>query len=576
MRVLFFLLSVCLSFSLAAQPLVTVFEQSKGKQTPTYPEIIAWWTNLDQSFEEVQMRPMGLTDSGEPLHLVLISTFGDLNPESWEKEGKTVLFINNGIHPGEPDGIDASMLFARKILQSKTLKEQYRDIVFAIIPVYNVGGALNRNSDSRANQNGPEAYGFRGNAQNYDLNRDFIKMDTRNARSFVEIFQLIQPQVYLETHVSNGADYQYTLTLLPTQENKLGGETGAWLREHTLPALFAAMEKKKEVITPYVNVWGSTPDKGWTQFMDWPRYSTGYAALHHTMGFMTETHMLKPYEQRVNATLLFMETLAEYCVSQGKKIRELQKSDRKSYQQLDSVAVNWQVDKSTAQTLSFKGYEGQYQASEVTSGQRLYYDKSKPYTREVPFYSLYTASTYVDKPRYFIIPQAWHKIIERLQANGVQMRTLNEDSILQVVQSRIESFETYTRPFEGHYMHYATRVSQKEVAKSFRKGDWLISLDQAAARYLMETLSPEGPDSFFNWNFFDTILQQKEGYSDYVFEDKAAELLKTDVELKAAFEKKKAEDADFAGNAEAQLDYIYKQSKHYEKAHMTLPVYQIR
>ncbi|MDN4165659.1 M14 family metallopeptidase [Cytophagales bacterium LB-30] len=576
MKAFFLLIGTSLCLSLIAQGQVTMFEQSQGKKTPSYPEIIAWWTGLDQNHEEISMRPIGLSDSGEPLHLILLSTSKHFSPEQWEAEGKTVVFINNGIHPGEPDGIDASMLFVRNILQSKKLKEEYRNLVFAIIPVYNVGGAINRNSHSRANQNGPEAHGFRGNAQNYDLNRDFIKMDTRNAQSFVEIFQWLKPQLYLETHVSNGADYQYALTLLPTQENKLGGASGTWLREHMLPALFSEMEKKKEVMTPYVNVWGSTPDKGWTQFVDWPRYSTGYVALQHTIGFMTETHMLKPYEQRVNATLLFMQTLADFAQANGPKIKALQASDRAAYQKLDSVPINWTVDKSQSQTLNFKGYEGRYEPSKVTTGQRLYYDKEKPYTREVSFYNTYIASNYAVKPRYFLIPQGWHRVVERLKVNGVQMQALTQDSTVEVVETRISSFETYIRPFEGHYLHYNTQVSEKVKQKTFRKGDWLISLNQPAARYLMETLSPEAPDSFFNWNFFDTILQQKEGYSDYVFEDKAEELLKSNSELKRAFEEKKAGDAAFAADAEAQLDYIYRNSPHYEEAHMTLPIYQIR
>jgi len=174
--------------------------------------------------------------------------------------------------------------------------------VIAVIPVYNIGGALQRNSTSRTNQEGPKAYGFRGNARNYDLNRDFIKADTKNAKAFTKIFRALDPELFIDNHVSNGADYQYTLTHLFTQHNKLGGKAGVYLNETLMIRLQEALKAKKWDITPYVNVFNTQPEKGFTQFMDSPRYSTGYTTLYNTLGMMVETHMLKPYKLRVEGT----------------------------------------------------------------------------------------------------------------------------------------------------------------------------------------------------------------------------------------------------------------------------------
>ena len=178
----------------------------------------------------------------------------------------------------------------------------FENIVICIIPIYNVGGSLNRNSTSRVNQNGPKSYGFRGNARNFDLNRDFIKNDTKNAQSFAEIFHYINPDIFIDNHVSNGADYQYSLTHLFTQHNKLGGELGDFLNNKMIPDLVKSLENKNLIITPYVNVFNQVPDMGFSQFLDSPRYSTGYTTLFNSLGFMVETHMLKPYDQRVKGT----------------------------------------------------------------------------------------------------------------------------------------------------------------------------------------------------------------------------------------------------------------------------------
>ena len=204
MHRLFLFLFLYISIAGFAQDNPTIFETSNGKQTATYEQTIDFYRVLANSYEEISLMEIGMTDSGKPLHLVVYNS--DKNFD-FQKITKSTILINNGIHPGEPDGIDASMLLLRDIVQNKDLKNKFTDIVICVIPIYNVGGSLNRNVTSRANQNGPETYGFRGNARNYDLNRDFIKNDTKNTQTFAEIFHKINPDIFIDTHVSNGADY---------------------------------------------------------------------------------------------------------------------------------------------------------------------------------------------------------------------------------------------------------------------------------------------------------------------------------------------------------------------------------
>lgn len=553
----------------------TEFENSQGLRTSDYAEVIRFYKLLAADFAQCQITEVGSTDIGEPLHLVLFSASGNFDLKQLRAQGKRVWMINNGIHPGEPDGIDASMMFLRQLLTDKKVQEKYKDIVIGIIPIYNVGGALNLSGYSRANQNGPSVYGFRGNARNLDLNRDFIKQESKNARAFASIFQMLDPDLFLDTHVSNGADYQYTMTLLNTQEDKLGGLLGPYMRDKLNPSLFEKMKSKGHEMTPYVSVYNSTPDQGWNQFMDWPRYSSGYSTLWQSFGFMAETHMLKPFPQRVSATLALMESMGEYLIEKGQEIIELRQQERKRLQEASIFPINWSIDKSRSTPISFKGYAGETRKSEITGADRLFYDRNKPWEKEVPFFNFYTNSKITDKPKAYVIPKGWQHVIEVLQANGVEMREVGRDTTIFVEIYKIESFETYQQPFEGHYLHFNTVVKKQRKTLYFDKGDWIIPTQQKALRYLIETLEPEAPDSFFNWNFFDTILQQKEGYSAYVFEDLALKILSENPGLKKEFEQKKSRDKDFASNPRAQLDFIYKGSPYYEPIHMTYPVYRI-
>ncbi|WP_282017877.1 M14 family metallopeptidase [Salegentibacter mishustinae] len=552
--------------------LETRFEKSGGKETGTYEEVIDFYTQLAESSGKVSLEEFGKTDSGKPLHLVIYSPSEEFDFEDLRKKNSIIL-INNGIHPGESDGIDATMMLFRDLAGDSIAAP--KNTVLATIPIYNVGGALNRNSTSRTNQNGPAEYGFRGNARNYDLNRDFIKADTRNTRSFYEIFHHVKPDIFIDNHVSNGADYQYTLTHLFTQHNKLGGELGNYLDEQIMPAMEDSLAKKDWDITPYVNVFNEVPEEGFSQFNDLPRYSTGYTTLWNTIGMMVETHMLKPYPKRVKGTYELMRSMIGIAEKDRERMKDLRNRASRKYLTDRWYPINYKPDMENPSKRNFKGYEGEMIASEVTGGERLKYDTQKPFTKEVDYYDNFIAEDTIEIPRAYIVPQGWWQVTDLLKLNQIKLEPLARDTTLYVETYSIEDFKTGEQAYEGHYKHSETRVSKTMDSVEFRKGDFVVKTFQEGARYLIETLEPEAPDSFFNWNFFDTILQQKEGFSPYVFEDIAKNMLDENPELKERFEEKKNNDTEFSNNWYAQLDWLHKQSKHYEEAHLRYPIFRM-
>lgn len=548
---------------------LTPFEKSSDKNvTATYEETISFFRELDARYDQMKIIDYGPTDIGKNLNLIVLSKEKIFDPKVIRSKNKRVLLINNGIHPGEPEGIDASMMLTRDLLSKNALPE---DVVICIIPVYNIDGMLNRGT-SRVNQNGPESYGFRSNSQNLDLNRDFIKTDSKNSRSFQEIFNTWNPEVFVDNHTSNGADYQYVMTLIHPQKDKLHPVLSQYASNRMIPDLYAGMKASGFEMIPYVNSVEESPDAGIAGFLEIPRYSTGYAALHNSIGFMPETHMLKPFSQRVESTYQFMLNVIKIVQRDAELIgRNRKEADEQTATQQE-FALNWKADQTVSSSITFKGYAAKTKDSEVSGLARLYYDRNAPFEKEIKMWDHYVPSVTVEKPAGYIIPQAWSKVIDLLLLNGVTLKRLTHDTEVEADMYYIEDYKSPTKPFEGHYLHSQVKVAKVNQKVKFYAGDYMVSTNQSKNRYIVETLEPQGVDSFFAWNFFDAILGQKEHFSAYVFEDEAARLLKSNPELSAKFITAKEKDSELAKNADAQLDWLYRNSEHHEKTYMRYPV----
>lgn len=546
---------------------ISPFEKNK-ELTATYQELIDYYQVLDEKHEQMRILDCGQSDIGKPINLIVLSGDKIFDPIEIRKQNKRILLINNGIHPGEPEGIDASMMLVRDLLEKNSIP---KNVVICIIPVYNIDGMLNRGL-SRVNQNGPESYGFRGNYQNLDLNRDFIKGDSKNSRVFQTIFNIWQPEVFIDNHTSNGADYHYIMTLIAPQKDKLNPVLSEYLSARMLPDLYKKMKASNFEMTPYVNSIEDTPDSGITGFLETARYSTGYAALHNTIGFMPETHMLKPYHQRVDGTYKFMEHVIEIVERDTDLIaKNKQKADADVMAQV-LFPLQWTLDDKSFSLFRFKGYEATYKTSEVSGLPRLFYDRNKPYEKDIRVFDHYLPSELVKKPLAYIIPQSWQKVIDLMLLNGVQMKRFAADTEIESEMYYIEDYKTPVKPFEGHYLHSQVKIRTENQRVKYYKGDYIVYTNQVKNRYIVETLEPQGVDSFFAWNFFDSVLGQKEHFSDYVFEDEAARLLKQDPALLARLDEEKKKNSALLQSPSAQLDWVYRNSKHYEKTYMRYPV----
>jgi hypothetical protein len=542
--------------------------QWKENTTPTYPELIEIYKNLDDKHDEIQLYAMGQSDYGLPIYVVLINVQGDSTLAFQQAREGTTLLINNAIHPGEPDGVNACLIWLEEWIE----KGKPKDIpIVAIIPAYNVGGMMNRSSTSRANQLGPEEYGFRGNAQNLDLNRDFIKMDSKNMFTFAKIYHALDPDAFIDTHVSNGADYQYTMTYIASVRERMAPSMATLTHDVFLPRMKEMSAEKGFELTPYVSTRKSVPDNGIEVFNDLPRYAMGYASLFNAMSFTTETHMLKPFPQRVEATYVFLCSTITWMKENKDEIERRRKEAKEWDMGLTQYRYNYSLQDDSIPIL-FKGYTYSYETSEVTGMPRLKYHRDKPFEKEIPLFFKYEAQDSIKIPAFFYIGGQCRDVIERLKANQVEMREVDTKERVFARQYRIASFESGKQPYEGHFLYQNVRQIEEQRYVHLKPGDVIVPMNQPNRRFILSVLVPESPDSYFVWNYFDSYVQQKEYFSAYVFEDVAAKMLSENEHLKKEFEVKKQNDVEFAESAWQQLYFLYQRSPYYEPTHNLLPI----
>lgn len=583
--------SGCTTSTVAPQPsqaLWSVDSLTQGNVTPTWHQAVEMCRVLAASDARVTLHEVGTSDVGRPIHALVVTEH--LATKKFERDGveavkerlaqggaeKVRVLVNNAIHPGEPCGVNASLALVQSWLNlPQDNSHPLATSSWVFIPQYNVGGASRRNCCTRANQDGPEGYGFRGNAANLDLNRDFIKMDSRNAEAFVALFRAMDPDVFVDTHTSNGADYPYTMTLITTQEDKAGPVLGPFLRKQMTPALNRRMQARGWPMVPYVYSKGQTPDKGIVGFLETPRYSTGYASLWGTLGFTTEAHMLKPFADRVQATLAFLEELASWLSTSATDVKAVRMAERARVAEAQALPVRWALSETQEDSIVFSGFEAQRVWSPVTGGTRLRYNRDSVWTRAIPFDNRYEAVAESSVPEQWVLPQAWRRVQARLALNGVVMTQVASDTVVLASVTTVESFRSAGKPYEGHHPLTVDSVSSTMLPVQLYAGDWLIPSDQEAKRYLVEVLDPMAHDAMLVWNFFDAALQRKEYYSGYVFEDTAEDMLDADPALRSRFEAAKSAHPGWAENPGLALRWLYEESPHNEGTVNRYPVFKL-
>ncbi|MGV9010732.1 M14 family metallopeptidase [Brevundimonas sp.] len=553
----------------ASDPWVTAFEADADHDfSPTYADTRAWFDRLDSASDLIRIEQFGTSPEGRPIYAVIASKDGDtLDPS------KPVLLAQAGIHPGEIDGKDAGMMLLRDIAFYG--RDDLLDRVnLILIPILSVDGHERTSAYSRPNQRGPRIQGWRNTATNQNLNRDYLKLDQPEMRAVRGLILKYRPDLYVDIHVTDGLDYQYDVTYGYNGENGSYSRSPAiatWLDQAFKPAMNAALEAKGHI--PGELVFGqddADPRAGLNDGGLGERFSNGWGSAARVPTILIENHSLKPHEQRVLGTYVFLEQAMRSLAERGDDLRAAITAD--SALRPAEIPANFVQDEAPSSTRPFKGILYDTYDSPASGRREIRWSgQADPDLWQMPFYGSHPTLT-LRRPAAYWVPSYRTDIIERLATHGIQMETVSEPRAVDVEMLRLTDPRLATRANEGHVAVAISGVTPERKTWTFPTGSVRVPTDQPLGDIVVLLLEPQSSESFFAWGFFPEVLSRVEYIEGYAIAPLAEAMMAADPALKAEFEARLAAEPAFAADGDARLQWFYERTPFYDDHYRLYPV----
>lgn len=238
--------------NLQGQNWQTYYEKSGFLETPRYDETINFCERLDQASTQINFKSIGKSPQGRDIPLLIIDKDGLTDPGLIRNKGRVIVLLQSCIHPGEPEGKDATLMFIRDLIIDKKNKSLLDKVSLLVIPIFNVDGHERFNAFNRINQNGPKEMGWRTNALNLNLNRDFLKADAPEMQHWLKMYNTWLPDFFVDIHTTDGADYQYELTYDIEKQGLLDSGLSRWLNDIYDTRINKGMADAGYKVFPYV------------------------------------------------------------------------------------------------------------------------------------------------------------------------------------------------------------------------------------------------------------------------------------------------------------------------------------
>jgi murein tripeptide amidase MpaA len=559
---------------------LTHAEKTDYRETPRYDETVAYAKRLDQASPLIRFQTFGKSGEGRDLPLLIAAEGDTFTPEAARRAHKAVVLIQACIHAGEPDGKDAGLALLRDIAITKTRLELLKNVVVLFIPIYNADGHERVSPYNRINQNGPAEMGWRTTSTYQNLNRDYMKADTPETRAWLSLWNKWNPDLFIDCHVTNGADYQVNITFQHEHHAGIAPEVLAWEKRVIDDRVASQTEAAGNIVSWYLEFIDNRDlPKGIRDFNGSPRFSTGYVPLRNRPGILIETHMLKPYRPRVIGTYDFLRfTLEEVnrdpesLLKVGRDADEKTLAEGRTYDSTRRYPLDFELtDKATPYKL--KAVESHVDMSDISGAPRVVFG-TKPLELTVPMYNDFRVTSAIAPPLYYIVPAQWTEVISVLHAHGLASQTIKQPVTIDVESYRFVDVKWAGGPFEGRLMP-AFKAEAVQERRTFPAGSVVVPLAQPLAKVAVNLLEPEAPDSLVRWGFFNATFEQKEYGENYVVEKLAREMLANDPKLREEFEKKLASDPKFAANPRERLQFFYRRSPYWDRQMNLYPVGRI-
>ncbi|MCZ6650444.1 MAG: M14 family metallopeptidase [Acidobacteria bacterium] len=548
------------SLSLVAgedDPWITPCEARGLLRTPPSVETMAWLADLTAAAPEIRMLSIGRSHEGREINMFLVSLEGAATPGRMAANGRPVVLVQGGIHAGEIDGKDAGMMLLRDMTVAGKRRALLEKVNVLFIPILNVDGHERFSAWGRINQRGPAEMGWRTNARNQNLNRDYAKLDTPEIRALVGVINEWRPDLYVDIHVTDGMDFQYDITWGYNGPHAYSPAAAGWLENRLTPAADRALTAMGHIPGPlFFPVDGRDMSRGLIQWTASPRFSNGYGDARHLATVLVENHSLKPFGQRVLGTYVFLRSVLETLGAHGDELRRANILDRA--RRLNALPLSWKIPSSRApEKFTLSGIEQERVPSEISGGERVVWT-GREVSQDVPWMVADEVVKAVTPPVAYWIPPQWQEVISRLKLHGIQMKTLSREKTIRVEMYRLQEPELDGSPFEGHVRVKADTVME-ERDERYAVGSVRVPVDQPLGALAMLLLEPAAPDSFFRWGFFLEVLQATEYVEDYVMDPMAQQMLADDPELAGQF-RQALTDRSFAGDPGRRLRWFYRRT----------------
>ncbi len=416
--------AVLIASSTSAQPqtlnnLQTVAEATDFKSTATYEEVMSFCQTLDQRSSRVHLTTFGTSVEGRELPLLVIANPPASSADQLKRSKLTVLLMAN-IHAGEVCGKEAGLMLARELASGEAALLDQINVLIA--PIYNPDGNERMSKDNRPGQVGPEnGMGQRHNAQDLDLNRDHMKLESPEVRAFAKLLNDWDPEIVIDSHTTNGSYHQYALTYDGPRNPAAPDKLVAYVRDSFLPEASRRMEQDSGYRSFYYGDFNRDHTQ-WITYPDWPRYNTQYVGLRGRIGILSEAYAYISYKDRVLATKAFVQSCLTTAANSSQEIQKMLAGIRadatKTVAATIPIASEWTP---LPQRFDVLGYV----EKESADGRLKGTDEKRTYTG-VRFLGLARPTAAVAKPFAYLIPADQHKVIANLKLHGVRLHELRE------------------------------------------------------------------------------------------------------------------------------------------------------
>lgn len=554
----------------ASHEWATDFEKSGGMASPDYDATRAYLLRLVDAAPELAAVSLGDSPQGRRIWAVVASGEKAFSVDALRASSRPLVFVQAGIHSGEIDGKDAGLMLLRNMTVIGTERRLLDRVNLVFVPIFSVDAHERSSAHSRMNQNGPDVQGWRANARNLNLNRDYTKAETLEMRHMLRALADYDPDLYLDLHVTDGADYQYDITYGANGPHGWSPAINAWLGGAYRAAIDAALTEMGHVPGPLIFTMDNADiTKGMYAWTAGPRFSNGYGDARHLPTILVENHSLKPYRQRVLGTYVLLRATLEVVGDRFDELRRAMSSDRAA--RPDPLHLEYTQSPEPVGTIAFRAIRNEVEASEISGAPVVRYT-GEPYTVEIPVLANATRAQFVARPSAYWVPAEWSDFAALLDLHGINYERIDAVRSLEVERYRLPDAMLEPEAFEGRARVRPGTPAVERATVEFGPGSLRVPTDQERGTLAAILLEPQSPDGLLQWGYFLEILQRTEYFESYMMEPMARTMLDRDPVLASEFQERLAHDAAFAESPRARLEFFYERTPYYDRTWKLYPV----